>query len=438
MGVLHTPSRHTFECDGTQRVFPIPSLMISQDFVRIEIDGVLQSDRKQWDIVNNSLVFVLAPINGAILDVQVASDSESLGELGMIANVDILAQNITNVNKVANNIVDIQNAEENSIIAKEEAWRAEAERLTANSYATEPEDVYVKIYTSNNDGTFTVTDTTDYSSYHWEKKAASLIIIGIIDDVTSNSNRTYSSNKIDTIVNTIEGNIDTIEGNIDTIEGNVATLNNTTVKLTGNETIAGVKTFSSSPVVPTPTTNTQAANKEYVDSKTLNINTLTDKPTPVNTDNLVLQEVGGGLKKVSYENLIKLPPNDTNVKTALNASGTAPIFACRAWVNFKGTGTVAIRASGNVSSITDNGTGNYTVNFTTAMQDANYSIIWGNDTDQNTVSDFSNRSSTASRQLGFISSLKTTSSFTIYSGANLQGDVALRLDFREINISIFR
>jgi phage-related tail fiber protein len=59
----------------------------------------------------------------------------------------------------------------------------------------------------------------------------------------------------------------------------------------------------------------------------------------------------------------------------LNASGTAPIFACRAWVNFNGTGTVAIRASGNVSSITDNGVGDYTVNFTTAMQDANYSII---------------------------------------------------------------
>jgi hypothetical protein len=47
-------------------------------------------------------------------------------------------------------------------------------------------------------------------------------------------------------------------------------------------------------------------------------------------------------------------------------------FSCRAWVNFNGTGTVAIRASGNVTSITDNGTGDYTVNFTTAMSDANY------------------------------------------------------------------
>lgn len=54
--------------------------------------------------------------------------------------------------------------------------------------------------------------------------------------------------------------------------------------------------------------------------------------------------------------------------------GTAPGYMARAWVNFNGTGTVAIRASGNVSSITDNGTGDYTVNFTTAMPDANYSV----------------------------------------------------------------
>ena len=54
--------------------------------------------------------------------------------------------------------------------------------------------------------------------------------------------------------------------------------------------------------------------------------------------------------------------------------GTAPLYMARAWVNFNGSGTVAIRASGNVSSITDNGTGDYTVNFTTAMSDANYGV----------------------------------------------------------------
>jgi uncharacterized protein (AIM24 family) len=63
--------------------------------------------------------------------------------------------------------------------------------------------------------------------------------------------------------------------------------------------------------------------------------------------------------------------------------GSAAVaYGCRAWVNFNGTGTVAIRASGNVSSITDGGTGIYTVNFTTAMADGNFSTnITANDID---------------------------------------------------------
>ena len=66
-------------------------------------------------------------------------------------------------------------------------------------------------------------------------------------------------------------------------------------------------------------------------------------------------------------------PNIDSAQFA-TVSGTAPIYPCRAWVNFNGTGTVAIRGSGNVSNITDVGVGYYTVNFTTAMSDANYSI----------------------------------------------------------------
>lgn len=63
--------------------------------------------------------------------------------------------------------------------------------------------------------------------------------------------------------------------------------------------------------------------------------------------------------------------------TIQDSAGTEIGTFCRAWVNFNGTGTVAIRASGNVSSITDNGVGDYTVNFTTAMQDANYTPVFG-------------------------------------------------------------
>jgi hypothetical protein len=73
----------------------------------------------------------------------------------------------------------------------------------------------------------------------------------------------------------------------------------------------------------------------------------------------------------------------TNPDLAANAVSRTKLDAdtstgvCKAWVNFNGTGTVAIRASYNVSSITDNGTGAYTVNFATALVDANYSVVYG-------------------------------------------------------------
>jgi hypothetical protein len=75
-----------------------------------------------------------------------------------------------------------------------------------------------------------------------------------------------------------------------------------------------------------------------------------------------------------------LPSQSGNANKYLSTDGTIASWELipvevKAWVNFKGTGTVAIRASYNVSSITDNGTGSYTVNFATALVDANYSIV---------------------------------------------------------------
>ena len=71
---------------------------------------------------------------------------------------------------------------------------------------------------------------------------------------------------------------------------------------------------------------------------------------------------------VAGSNTATLPASTGNVLL------DTTVGVCRAWVNFNGTGTVAIRASFNVSSITHNATGDYTVNFTNAMQDANYSL----------------------------------------------------------------
>lgn len=77
----------------------------------------------------------------------------------------------------------------------------------------------------------------------------------------------------------------------------------------------------------------------------------------------------------------------TPAKLSGGQTGNAPAYACRAWVNFNGGGTPAINAAGNVSSITDNGLGDYTINFTTALPDANYCACLGAGISGNSDSD---------------------------------------------------
>jgi len=98
-------------------------------------------------------------------------------------------------------------------------------------------------------------------------------------------------------------------------------------------------------------------------------------PITINGSGTITGLSAGGLPDATIVTADIADANITAAKLDGAQSGSAPIYAARAWVNFNGTGTVAIRASGNVSSITDNGVGDYTVNFTTAMADANYTAI---------------------------------------------------------------
>ena len=82
--------------------------------------------------------------------------------------------------------------------------------------------------------------------------------------------------------------------------------------------------------------------------------------------------------------------SEIRATTISNAAGTGPItmtgqYAAKAWVNFDGTGAVAIRDSENVGSITDNGTGDYTVNLANVMNNANYLYVLTADYSQSTA-----------------------------------------------------
>lgn len=101
-------------------------------------------------------------------------------------------------------------------------------------------------------------------------------------------------------------------------------------------------------------------------------------------------------------------------------------YKCRAWVNFNGAGTVAIRAAGNVSSITDNATGDYTVNFTTAMPDANYCVMAQGTSSGRGYSINFPKNGTAGN---------ITTSSVVGLNADFNGNVA---DYEYVSVAIFR
>ena len=122
------------------------------------------------------------------------------------------------------------------------------------------------------------------------------------------------------------------------------------------------------------------------------------------------------MSTAKFDTLSNLAGTQT-VPVATVAQGSA-----KAWVNFNGTGTVAIRAAFNVSSITDNGTGDYTVNFITALPDRNYSLVGTCGTPAVRVAVVSNRT---------IDPAAGSCRIGTYDGGVVQ-------DVSEVNVAIFR
>jgi hypothetical protein len=109
-----------------------------------------------------------------------------------------------------------------------------------------------------------------------------------------------------------------------------------------------------------PVSNLQAVPKQYADSKFL----------PLATGGLV----SGSITMIGTSSMLTLSADPVSNLQAATKQYADKAGFIKAWVNFNGTGTASIRGSHNVSSITENGTGDYTINFTTPMSNANYSV----------------------------------------------------------------
>ena len=153
------------------------------------------------------------------------------------------------------------------------------------------------------------------------------------------------------IADTIEASGSQISLNVGNVTVITATSSGITGNIVGNVSTTGTATFAAGAVgTPSITTSGDTNTGIYFPS----------------ADTIGFAEGGTQVGEFDSSGNFKFNSGNGSVATA---------YGCRAWVNFQGTSTVAIRGSGNVSSITDNGASDYTVNFTTAMPDANYSVV---------------------------------------------------------------
>lgn len=200
---------------GSGRTFTSTKRIATKQHMRVWLDDTVLGktvllDTAEYDLINNSAVISSRFDMSSYFELRlmVADTPEELGEnptdtetvAGIADEVVVVAgieEEVKTVSGMHDEVITVAGMEQNiqdiltppltqaildaeanaaeatagATKAELEAWEAEAEKMTADSYATEAEDVFVKDWASDGDGTFTSTNTTDYSSYHWQEKA---------------------------------------------------------------------------------------------------------------------------------------------------------------------------------------------------------------------------------------------------------------------------
>ncbi len=317
---MDTPARHTYTGDGTTRGFRVPTKIIGDDYVRIELNGTYVSDRSIWDIVNNTVLFIDAPASGVIVDIQIATSQEALALLGSVTNVDIVATNIDNVNAAGTNIANV-----NTVAGSIANVNTSAVNIAnINTVATNIIDV----------------NTVAADIAHVIRVSQDLAeTISEIETVANDLNETTS--EIETVSNSI-ANVNTVGlaiSNVNTVASSIAKVN------TVSDSITNVTTVSNS-IDNVNTVSTNITKVSTVSTSIDNVNNVSTNITDINS-----------VATTIVPNISEILLADTNAATATTkateASNSATNAATSAANALSYKNTAGISAAAAISSEAD-------------------------------------------------------------------------------------
>lgn len=278
---METPSRHSFDLNGSLRVFPIPSPIKGDNYCRLEVDGVIVNDRTKYDIVNNSVVFLnVADVpDGSQLDVLVVQSEEAIGQLAITTNIDIVASNIADINTVATDIANVTTVHTNIVKVNTVADSIANVDLTAGSIGN------VNIVAGNTTNVNKVaaidTNVTTVATNDANVTKVANIDTNVTKVANIDANVTKVAN-IDTNVTTVADN----DANVTIVAGvspKVTTVADNVVKVVA---VADNATNINAVVANAPNINAVAGNETNINAvfnNATNINTVADNIGDVNT-----------------------------------------------------------------------------------------------------------------------------------------------------------
>ena len=197
---METPAQFTFTLDGSTRMFPIPIIVKGDNYIQLDVDGVVITDRSVYDLVNNKVVFEdtsLLP-DGSLLRALVAQSDETLGQIGdNITAVETVAQNIANINAVAGDLAVINQIAPDlvngSAIAALQAQDI-AHGITLDSHGASIATLDTKVATLESEVLTLITDLSVYGVLEMQNIiAGSDAIPAPIMSYTSGNNGNYMS-----------------------------------------------------------------------------------------------------------------------------------------------------------------------------------------------------------------------------------------------------